>query len=40
MDDAKREVAEYERLKAMKDKLRSIYQAMRMASPQGSDEKE
>ncbi|HTV08450.1 MAG TPA: tetratricopeptide repeat protein [Candidatus Aquilonibacter sp.] len=40
MDDAKREVAEYERLKAMKEKLRNIYQAMRMASPQGSDAKE
>ena len=40
MDDAKREVAEYERLKAMKDKLRSVYQAMRVASPQGSDAKE
>jgi tetratricopeptide (TPR) repeat protein len=40
MDDAKREIAEYERLKAMKEKLRNIYQAMRMPSPQGSDAKE
>lgn len=39
-DDAKREIAEYERLKALREKLRTIYQAMRMPSPQGSDAKE
>ena len=36
-DDAKREVAEYERLKATKDKLRGVYDALRMNSPQADD---
>ncbi len=38
--DAKREVAEYERLKAMKEKLRGIYEALRMDAPQKNDAKE
>ena len=36
-DDAKHEVAEYERLKTEKDKLRSIYEAMRINRPQAPD---
>lgn len=36
-EDAKRELAEYERLKAMKDNLRNIYDTMRLDSPQGKD---
>lgn len=39
-EDAKREVAEYEHLKAVRDKLRIVYQAMRMNTPQGTDAKE
>ncbi len=39
-DDAKREIAEYERLKAIKDKLHTIYQSMRMETPQGNDAKD
>ena len=36
-DDAKHEVAEYERLKTEKEKLRGIYEAMRLTSPQAVD---
>jgi len=36
-EDAKRELAEYEKLKAMKDNLRNIYDTMRLDSPQGKD---
>ena len=36
-DDAKRELAEYEKLKTMKDNLRSVYDTMRLDSPQGKD---
>lgn len=39
-DDAKREVAEYERLKGIREKMRTIYDTMRMNSPQGADVKE
>jgi predicted Zn-dependent protease len=35
-DDAKREIAEYEKYKQMKDKLRDIYQAMRL-EPAGQE---
>lgn len=38
-DDAKREIAEYERLKETKDKLRGVYDALRMSSPQTDDPK-
>lgn len=38
--DAKREVAEYERLKAEKQKLQTIYDTLRLNSPQGPDVKE
>jgi tetratricopeptide (TPR) repeat protein len=34
---AKREVAEYEKLKAMREKLRTIYEALRMDSPRAAD---
>jgi tetratricopeptide (TPR) repeat protein len=36
-EDAKRELAEYEKLKTMKDNLRTIYDTMRLDSPQGKD---
>lgn len=36
-EDAKRELAEYEKLKTMKDNLRNIYDTMRLDSPQGKD---
>lgn len=36
-EDARREVAEYTRLKALKEKLRGIYQAMRVNPPQGTE---
>ncbi len=36
-EDSKRELAEYEKLKAMKDNLRNIYDTMRLDSPQGKD---
>ena len=36
-EDAKRELAEYEKLKTMKDNLRAIYDTMRLDSPQGKD---
>ena len=39
-EDAKREVAEYERLKAEKEKLRTIYDTLRINSPQAPDAKE
>ncbi len=39
-DDAKREVGEYERLKAIKDQLRGVYEALRATAPQGNDAKE
>lgn len=39
-EDAKREVAEYERLKALKEKLRGIYEALRVDAPQKNDAKE
>jgi predicted Zn-dependent protease len=38
-DDAKRELAEYEKYKAMKEKLENLYQAMRLA-PAGQDQAE
>lgn len=34
---AKREVAEYEKLKTLREKLRGIYEALRMDSPQATD---
>ena len=36
-EDAKRELAEYEKLKTMKDNLRNVYDTMRLDSPQGKD---
>lgn len=36
-DDAKQELAEYQKLKQMKDNLRNIYDTMRLDSPQGKD---
>jgi tetratricopeptide (TPR) repeat protein len=36
-EDAKRELADYEKLKSMKDNLRNIYDTMRLDSPQGKD---
>ncbi len=36
-EDAKCEVAEYERLKAVKEKLRTVYGTMRMNAPQTAD---
>ena len=36
-EDAKRELAEYEKLKTMKDNLRTVYDTMRLDSPQGKD---
>ena len=36
-DDAKREIAQYEKLKSMKDNLRNVYDTMRLDSPQGKD---
>ncbi len=39
-EDSKREVAEYERLKALREKLRGIYEALRMNAPQTNDAKE
>ena len=39
-EDAKREVAEYERLKGMKEKLRTIYDSMRLSSPHSDDVKD
>jgi Tfp pilus assembly protein PilF len=36
-EDAKRELADYEKLKTMKDNLRNIYDTMRLDSPQGKD---
>lgn len=39
-EDAKREVAAYERLKDMKEKLRKVYETMRMDSPQAADAKD
>lgn len=39
-EDAKREVAEYERLKELKEKLRKVYETMRMDSPQAVDAKD
>lgn len=39
-EDARREVAEYERLKAIQDKLRTIYKTMRMDAPKAADAKE
>jgi len=39
-DDAKREVSQYERLKATKEKLHAVYDSLRMKTPQASDAKE
>jgi Tfp pilus assembly protein PilF len=39
INDAKREIAQYEKYKAMKDKLRDLYQAMRLA-PAGQEQGE
>lgn len=36
-EDAKRELAEYEKLKTTKDNLRNVYDTMRLDSPQGKD---
>ncbi|HEV2578955.1 MAG TPA: tetratricopeptide repeat protein [Acidobacteriaceae bacterium] len=36
-DDAKRELAQYQSLKTMKDNLRNVYDTMRLDSPQGKD---
>ncbi len=36
--DVKREVAEYEKYKAIKEKLRGVYEAMRMDAPKKNDE--
>ncbi len=38
-EDAKREIAEYERLKALKDKLQKIYETMRLDAPAANDAK-
>lgn len=38
-EDAKREVAEYERLKQTKEKLHAVYDALRMKAPQADDAK-
>jgi len=38
-EDAKREIAEYERLKAMKDKLRSVYETLRTDRAHSDDVK-
>ncbi len=37
-EDAKHEIAEYERLKTVKEKLRGVYEAMRMDAPKKNDE--
>ena len=39
-EDAKHEVAEYQRLKTMHDKLHDLYQTMRLNTPQTNDAKE
>lgn len=36
-EEAKAELAEYEKLKAMKENLRSVYDTMRLDAPQGND---
>lgn len=39
-EDAKREIAEYERLKSIKDRLHTLYQQMRLQGPQEGDAKQ